>query len=1267
MLCGFFSGGSAAWERSMPLISVTHIMVKMGVMRMPNTFAQHARSFSSAICRLVLVVAVSLSVALVSEPAFAQSVSNIQVDYTGALFGYFRTDVATPDGTTPDVKLKAVEEFLKSRMNRPTLLLGMGDNFGPEFGASLQYDGPCLEQSAPNKGTLSKSPEATQPPEVYYKSEKRTAKTADCDNVGKFLIDAGYRAIVPGREDFLYSAEWLQGIALKLRKEKGDKRLVLLAGNLRLDGKNCRLLFADDTSNTACVDSSGEKVPEAQDWITRIDLTLSSEASFNGTGSPFAKSRVAQIIEERTKLDLGKRRQMLVNEMAQLRLVAPCSLKKELKDAELKEAEKEQAELIKALDYWAKESAYKITEQGVDIADRKKSIPEADNITKGDCLSNERKKDLYLLADTLIKELKGMPQQQPVFLPLNVRAASERLMLRKIADEEKDIGYTFDDERTGMDGRTLIIGVIGDTPMRGVSPTYTTIDNAKVKTFDPLTTAVTLIRAASLVAKEKNTPVRRTIIMAQMQRSDAEEFATRLRSKLLKLREHSTSGGLAGTTDENALHVELVLSEAQPDRATSNVQLDYDSAELIPVVTPRRAFNVATETVEDPISTVTISSLGSAQRTRLTVNSTSCWKLEPGQNSALGLLLKQLDVKTRDPKHDPDRINAVEFLFERLVHYEKADLVVLPSRDVYFGTLPDEYAQYEACKGLSGKEKSYCETRVALDRVFWKGDYFQRVMMSGQDLKAVLKTAQKKAQSERDLVAQDISGQWLYTFGVVTNEPDQLTRIEMSSERFSLPQNKACVGDLSAAKKEQPYCINGSTILDDGSYQVVTSDSLARDTTDYSQFGNLPSGYHQPSVGVFFTDELQKALAREPKIKLTEDPEVNSKSQQYRDLFHVDIAKWVAGFSIRHPVGGNAAAAAFQGVAESRASQTTQQELDLEATTRVYRDVGWKFPFSVGNQTVLEYDRAVQGNLSQKPINANYSLNNFSTNLFFQKRIPYFWDAATLKGNWANRELPRTLIIFTPIQYQQQVVGSFLFFSQSAGNGELTISLPRAYGYSSRIGVRHEIGGGSWWKADRGSSFEAGFQFAAQYNVLQSVTLFTGAASLTCNANGKQTIPQCFGANKQFPIDATTSPVNPVTGKEATGLQLLHATGWYWDVHLQRGVLKKSGQSDISLSLDSKGDLFNPRPAGASLSTQTRYAFPITTSINFPVLRNFTLSPTYTAFFYENQVAGQTIIVNTFSITGKWFYDRDSRVPLLKQLVFKGPASLDQTKSAKMK
>lgn len=81
---------------------------------MTKTFAQHARRLSFAIYRLVLVAAALLCVALANEPAFAQSGSGLQIDYTGALFGYFRTD-----GPKPGVKLTTVDNFLKSRTNRP--------------------------------------------------------------------------------------------------------------------------------------------------------------------------------------------------------------------------------------------------------------------------------------------------------------------------------------------------------------------------------------------------------------------------------------------------------------------------------------------------------------------------------------------------------------------------------------------------------------------------------------------------------------------------------------------------------------------------------------------------------------------------------------------------------------------------------------------------------------------------------------------------------------------------------------------------------------------------------------------------------------------------------------------------------------------------------------------------------------------------------------------------------------------------------------------
>jgi hypothetical protein len=332
-------------------------------------------------------------------------------------------------------------------------------------------------------------------------------------------------------------------------------------------------------------------------------------------------------------------------------------------------------------------------------------------------------------------------------------------------------------------------------------------------------------------------------------------------------------------------------------------------------------------------------------------------------------------------------------------------------------------------------------------------------------------------------------------------------------------------------------------------------------------------------------------------------------------------------------------------------------------------DVAGRFPFSIGVQSDAEYDRSALGNLTGKPINASYSLNSFTANGFLQRRVPFPGDAKTTHGDWGNRELPRTLLVLTPHQYQQQITGSFLFLPFSAGNGEFTLHLPRATGFVDKVGARHEVGGGKWWKADRTSYAEGGLELGVQNNILQSVKFFTGSMSQFCSAAAAVTIAGCVSSNKQFPVNASTTVTDPASGQSSLVTKTLHASGLYWDAHLQKGLLKEqtAGTYGLNIALDTKGDFFFERRTGASFSTQARYAFPMTASINFPILRNLSLSPTFTSFFYESQVTRQSTTVNTFMISAHWYYARDSAVPFRRELYFKGPASSDQTKTAKLK
>jgi hypothetical protein len=144
---------------------------------------------------------------------------------------------------------------------------------------------------------------------------------------------------------------------------------------------------------------------------------------------------------------------------------------------------------------------------------------------------------------------------------------------------------------------------------------------------------------------------------------------------------------------------------------------------------------------------------------------------------------------------------------------------------------------------------------------------------------------------------------------------------------------------------------------------------------------------------------------------------------------------------------------------------------------------------------------------------------------------------------------------------------------------------------------------------------------------------------------------------KNATVTASTV-LNPLT-------ETYHAGGAYWDVHLQKAIDKAKRSS---VTIDSKRDYF--MFPGMTLPTQSRYAFTTTGALNLAVIGNLAFAPTLTTFFYKDQrtaAESNSLVINTFSVTLKWYFDRDVTVPFFCQARFKGPASLDQTKSAKVK
>ena len=66
-----------------------------------------------------------------SATAAPETATGTQIDYTGTLMGYYRMEAGE---TSADAVLPPVKSFLNSpNAQKDRLLLGMGDNFGPEF------------------------------------------------------------------------------------------------------------------------------------------------------------------------------------------------------------------------------------------------------------------------------------------------------------------------------------------------------------------------------------------------------------------------------------------------------------------------------------------------------------------------------------------------------------------------------------------------------------------------------------------------------------------------------------------------------------------------------------------------------------------------------------------------------------------------------------------------------------------------------------------------------------------------------------------------------------------------------------------------------------------------------------------------------------------------------------------------------------------------------------------------------------------------------
>jgi hypothetical protein len=591
------------------------------------------------------------------------------------------------------------------------------------------------------------------------------------------------------------------------------------------------------------------------------------------------------------------------------------------------------------------------------------------------------------------------------------------------------------------------------------------------------------------------------------------------------------------------------------------------------------------------------------------------------------------------------------------------------------------YQDYSACANETDHPQ-LCQLRVALDRIFWKGDYIEYVAVTGKSLKSMIAVSENQLAQQSQLSDTGISQEWLISYGIVQSTLTNLTEINQNNEPLWIPVDPACQGDSTS---QSTYCIGGTPVSDDAYYWLVTSDQLAEDKAVYDSLETLPSKNHlrkdvyiTAPLSHYLLDSLKlpsplpAASSTTTQVATLGPPSGNAEKTitsqnevfQQMPLWQVDFAKVIASFNSRGPVGGNAfVATCCQGVSDPRATAPASQELDLELANRItgtfFRpgDSHVLTPISVGEQTNFAYDRSVLGNLTGKPINASFALNNLIEGAFLQIRLN-----ARSKGSSAPRvwSTPRSLLVLTPHQFQVNIDTPYVFFPYTTGVGDLNVQLPRVSVWTDRGGFREEFGSNRPKSLFmNGSYFETGMEFSTQNGNLYSLTFQDGTGTpKTCFASANVTLQSCFSAAK-FVIAGGGATTYSVAVKS------LHTPGYYWTLHFQNHLIGKSPATQINLVTDSSGDYFFGRPPAAELPTQTEYAIPLSLALVLPSLGNLTFAPTYSGFYYKSQRSTRDLVVNSFSIAARWYFARDTRVPLRRQIRLQGPSSTDQTHTGK--
>lgn len=580
----------------------------------------------------------------------------------------------------------------------------------------------------------------------------------------------------------------------------------------------------------------------------------------------------------------------------------------------------------------------------------------------------------------------------------------------------------------------------------------------------------------------------------------------------------------------------------------------------------------------------------------------------------------------------------------------KSDMAMLQKRDVFFEQKLDSST-------LTGEG-----IRIALQAIFWKGDSIQCMNLTGDTISSLLKQSDTLAKSEANGEVTDLSYGWsLTTLGVtqtatgwVVNgqylDPKKLYSVAVTDYlangdtgypalKGSEPPPQTALSQLHI----RDLAANIAAELDLRVQRGGTERVMFPGDTDITAVGYLDALNREPNYGIMenpnpnaeFHDWVSKVGHLEAYKDTKTTPET---MQQWRPTVSIDLYKFDIGYTFfQHNVSETQVGKLFPGVTAVDLSGLDSATLALGYSFRVQRD---KKRWSPYFQSDLNYARKMQR--SRK--DGLYQISQTANYWYFE-----LGEAIRLHPAHQNPSGWKWLL---PFGTKTQLAAPYTSLINSN-----TVPAPRNIYLSFRPGLRLDINlprfNASASDKILNSYLEFGFQFGRFFHAPSAFVFSNLAPGTGCVATP-------VDSNLEISLEAVTGCFDSIQNSTTAKLTKVIADrnynreGFYLNFRFD---VPLPWMSKAEFVAENRGEVF-PWQQTRDSAVDTLFYDDLKHSLQVPIYGKFSLSPNLEVFMFQNKVLNHLWVSYSTSLTLTYSFQYRPGLGWKKVLGFSNPVPL---------